>query len=123
MSKGRILVVDDESSVCAVLKAVLIAKGYVAAEASSGALAISQFGAFHPDLVLLDIRMPGMDGLETLRRLRDLNDKLLVIMLTGVDDRSTAQKAIELGACDYLTKPVSLEQLEVTLAVHLITED
>jgi|GEM_PF-3214259 len=66
--------------------------------------------------------MPGMSGLETLGKLKDLNPDLLVVMVTGVDDENTARQAIQAGACDYITKPINLEKLATCLSVHLLME-
>lgn len=120
---SRIMVVDDENSVRALLITLLTQKGYDVAGAASGPLALAKFISFHPHLVLLDINMPGMSGLETLRRLKALDPNLLVIMVTGVDDEYVAGEAIKAGACDYITKPISLAQLETHLSVHLLMEE
>lgn len=120
---SRIMVVDDEGSVRTLLMTLLTQKGYEVAGAASGPLALAKCISFHPHLVLLDINMPGMSGLETLKKLKDLNPNLLVIMVTGLDDEEVARVATEAGACDYITKPISLAQLETHLAVHLFMEE
>jgi DNA-binding response OmpR family regulator len=116
----RVLIVDDEDSVRTVLCTFLQRRGYDVAEAENGPLALIRFVAFRPHLVLLDLRMPGMNGIEVLQKLRDLDHSLPVIMVTGVEDEDTARESIRLGACDYIKKPFSYEQLDTHLAVHLM---
>ena len=120
---SRVLVVDDEESVREVLKTFLNERGYVVAEAASGPLAIASMDSFRPDIVLLDIRMPGMDGIEVLQRLKERRKDIPVLMVTATDDEDIARQAIRLGASDYITKPFSFAQLETNLMVHLLLDD
>jgi len=73
-------------------------------------------------MVLLDIRMPGMDGIAVLKKIRDLHPEMPVIMVTAEMDDATGRAAVESGATDYLTKPISLGQLNTHLTVHLFLE-
>ena len=116
----RILVVDDEQPVRSVLTTFLKKKGYTVAAAESGPLALAQLNTFEPHMVLLDIRMPGMDGLEALKKIKEHDPDLSVIMVTAEDDDKIGRKAMESGALDYITKPFSFEQLETHLSVHLL---
>jgi DNA-binding response OmpR family regulator len=109
---GRILIVDDEPSVREVLSEYFIEQGYAVETADSGenALAVARAGA--PDLILLDVRMHGMDGVETLRHLRELVPAVPVIMVTANEDVGLARETLKLGALDYVAKPFDFAYLE-----------
>lgn len=119
MASPSILVVDDDHAVCQMLAQFLVDHGYQATTAYSGPEALALASAETPDLVLLDLRMPGMDGVECLRQLKAQTPQVPVMMVTAVDDELVAARCIELGATEYLVKPVSLEQLRATLTKHL----
>jgi len=104
-----VLVVDDEKGVCDILKKILLQDGYEIYTVTSGARALLLMKGKPADLVLLDIMMPGMDGIETLRKLRDFNQDVVVIILTAYGTLGTAREAMELGAYDYITKPFNAE--------------
>jgi two-component system nitrogen regulation response regulator NtrX len=112
---ASILVVDDEESILSSLSSILEDEGYQVTVGKSGADAIRAYTIDPPDLMLLDIWMPEMDGLETLRRVRELVPTAQVMMMSGHGSIETAVKAIKLGAYDYIEKPLSLEN--VTLRV------
>ncbi len=116
----RILVVDDEIEVCNVLRDFLTVKGYDVYTASDGRTAIAKVKEIRPHIVLLDIMMPGMGGLETLKEIRKVDPRVGVIMVTAIFDEELGKRAIELGAYDYITKPVSLDYLETVLRVKMI---
>lgn len=103
---GLILIVDDEVNIRKSLEGVLGDEGYTCALAGDGAEAISKFQALHPALVLLDIWMPGMDGIETLRRMKEIRPHTPVIMMSGHATVSTAMKATKAGASDFVEKPL-----------------
>src|ERR1700678_4382722 len=107
----RILVVDDESSIRRALRPPLMELGFQVAEASRGEEALQQLrpGAF--DAVLLDVNMPGIGGIETLRRMRALSPRLPILMLTVRDQEEDKVAALDLGADDYVTKPFSTREL------------
>ena len=117
---NRVLLVDDEKSVRSVLAIFLGRSGYKVAEAESGPLALAQLETFQPEIVLLDIRMPGMDGVQTLQKIKERDSKIPVIMGTATTDEGIAQETIQLGARDYIVKSFSFEQLQTHLAVHLL---
>src|SRR5512139_3034413 len=106
---GPILIVDDEASIRKSLEGVLSDEGYSCALAADGADALDRLRDLHPSLVLLDIWMPGMDGIETLRRIKELQPGTPVIMMSGHATISTAIKATKVGASDFIEKPLELE--------------
>jgi len=111
--QARILIVDDEPTNRELLRDTLELRGYIVEEAGSGAEALARIAAAPPDVVLLDVAMPGMDGLEVCRKLKGdpLTAPLPVIMVTAHVDRKDRLAGIEAGADDYLTKPVDLQDL------------
>lgn len=117
---SRILVVDDEEPVRNVLTTFLVQKGYDVAEADGGPSALAQVERFRPHLVLLDIRMPGMDGIEVLKAIKQRAPEVSVIMVTATNDDEIGLQTMALGASDYLMKPFSFAQLETHLTVHLL---
>ena len=112
---ASILIVDDEVSILNSLSSILEDEGYEVSVAKSGVEALKLCAATAPELMMLDIWMPEMDGLETLRRLRELVPNTQVMMMSGHGSIETAVRAIKLGAYDYIEKPLSLEN--VTLRV------
>ena len=104
--KKTILVVDDEPRMIRFVKMNLDLEGYLTLEANNGYQALEKVRAHQPDLVLLDVEMPGMDGFETLRRVREISETP-VIMLTVRADEDDRIKGLDLGADDYITKPFS----------------
>ena len=108
--KRTVLVVDDESRMVRFVKMNLDLEGYLTLEANSGLQALEKVRDHQPDLVLLDVEMPGMDGFETLRRIREISDTP-VIMLTVRADEDDRIRGLDLGADDYVTKPFSPREL------------
>lgn len=120
----KILVVDDEPTLLQTVRAYLEQEGYEVRTAQNGQAALQEARAFDPDLVLLDIMLPGLDGLEVLRRLRqgdvapDLRD-VYVIVLTARGDEMDRVVGLELGADDYVTKPFSPRELVARVKASL----
>ncbi|HVG55037.1 MAG TPA: sigma-54 dependent transcriptional regulator [Vicinamibacterales bacterium] len=113
--KPRILVIDDEGAIRDSLRMILEYEDYQFAGAATGQEGISAVQRERPDLVLLDIKMPGMDGLEVLRKLHAFDETLPVVMISGHGTTATAVEAIRSGAVDFLDKPLSSERVIVTL--------
>ncbi|MDY6989144.1 MAG: sigma-54 dependent transcriptional regulator [Thermodesulfobacteriota bacterium] len=110
-----ILVVDDESSISLALSGILSDEGYETLTAPNGYEALKIIEEQAPDLVLLDIWMPGMDGIETLQEIKRTNPFLQVIIISGHGTIETAVKATKLGAYDFIEKPLSIEKVVVTI--------
>ena len=110
MRAKRVLVVDDEATVRDIVRRYLVADGFEVAEAADGPQALDQARALLPDLVVLDVLMPGMDGLEVLRRLRTATD-VPVILLTARAEEVDKLVGLSVGADDYVTKPFSPREL------------
>ena len=111
----RILVVDDEQGVREALRQVLEYEGMEIATAGSGDEALESMAGFHPHLVLLDVKMAGMDGLQTLAKIRTIDDTLPVVMISGHGSIQTAVEATQLGAYDFLEKPLDTDRILLTL--------
>ncbi|MBW1822226.1 MAG: response regulator [Deltaproteobacteria bacterium] len=118
----KILIVDDEVAVCDLLKDFLTLKGYEVFTASDGHTAINKAKEVCPHLVMLDIVMPGISGMEVLKEIKKLNPKTGIIMITAVPDQGIITKSIDLGAYDYIRKPMDLKHVEnvVMLAIKNI---
>lgn len=119
--KGKILVVDDEAPLLRAYRRILNRAGYAVETAPEGETACSMLGDKEFDVIISDIAMPGMDGLELLRRIREWNLDVPVVFITGNPAVETAAQAVEFGALRYLVKPVTPKQLEdvVDRAVRL----
>src|SRR5215218_598328 len=115
MPKSRILVIDDESAIRDSLRMTLEYEGYECLLAATGQEGLTLAERESPDLVLLDVKMPGMDGLEVLERLRGMNEALPVIVVSGHGTISTAVEATKKGAFDFIEKPFSSEKVLVSL--------
>jgi two-component system OmpR family response regulator len=110
-SEGRVLVVDDEAAISELITTALRFLGFEVASAASGFEALSKAGSFLPNLIILDVMLPDIDGFEVLRRLRAAEDHVPVIFLTARDEHDSKMRGFTHGGDDYLTKPFSLEEL------------
>lgn len=108
----KILVVDDENDICDFVKSFLAERGYSVRTATSGEDALEIVKSDRPDLVLLDIKMKGMDGIAALKHIKDLDRNIKVVMVTALDDQDRMDEAARLGAGEYITKPLALDNLE-----------
>ena len=111
-AKGRILVVDDEANARNALAEILREEGYGVETAADGFKGLARFREFLPDLVLTDLKMPGMDGVELLGKLREIEPTMPVIVMTAYGAVDTAVRAMRAGAIEYLTKPINTEAAE-----------
>jgi DNA-binding response OmpR family regulator len=116
----KILVVDDEPEACDALKEFLSMKGYEVSTAQDGQTALRKIKEYDPQIVLLDVIMPGMNGIKVLQEIKKMDPKIGVIMVTVVTDEAQAKKTLELGAYDYITKPVDLNYLETVVLVKIL---
>lgn len=117
---GKILVVDDEPEVCEYLEDFLGRRGYEVSSAFNGKEALEKIKALRPHIVLLDILMPGMNGLEVLKEARTLDSRMGIIMVTAVQEETVAKQALAAGAHDYITKPIDLNYLENAILVKIM---
>jgi DNA-binding NtrC family response regulator len=111
----RILIVDDETHIRRIIAVMLAEKGFEVKEAESGEQAVALFPEFRPDIVTLDVKLPGMDGLATLRALLSQSKPVDCIMMTAYGTISSAVEAMKIGAFDYLTKPFDNDELLLTI--------
>ena len=116
-----VLIVDDEPRIRELLRDFLTSKEYEVIEAASGGEGLKRLREERPHLVLLDINMPGMSGLEVLRAAKAIDPAVGVIMVTGVHDEEIGRQAMQEGAFDYITKPLDLQYLEKCLWYKVTT--
>ncbi|HVQ28566.1 MAG TPA: sigma-54 dependent transcriptional regulator [Vicinamibacteria bacterium] len=114
-SKGRIVVIDDEVNAANALETLLREDGYEVAKAHDGRAGLALIERQEPDIVLTDLRMPELDGLQLLTRLKQIRPECMVILMTAYGTVKTAVKAMKMGAEDYVSKPIEMDELEVTL--------
>lgn len=115
----KILTIDDEQGVCDVINKNFSMVGYKTFSANNSMTALELFKREQPDVVFLDIMMPGVDGFELLKSLKTINDNNIVIMVSALRDPGSVKKAKELGALDFITKPFSLEHLRDLIAQNI----
>jgi DNA-binding response OmpR family regulator len=112
---GRVLVVDDDETVRDVVRRYLEVAGFTVDQAGDGAEGLAQFAAHEPDLVVLDVMMPGINGLEVCKRLRQVS-QVPIVMLTALGEEENRIAGLQLGADDYVTKPFSPKELALRVA-------
>jgi len=121
VAKNKILVVDDEQLIRWSLEQNLKKQGYEVVTAASGEDALRMVKEEEPNLMLLDIQLPGMNGMEVLEKVKEINEEIIVIMVTALGILETAVKAMRLGAFDYINKPFNLEELAIIIKKALET--
>lgn len=112
MKRRKILIIDDDQSLIESLEMFLSEKGYVVGCALTAKEGLEKNRSFEPDIIILDIRLPDMDGLDVLQELRKDYKEKSVIIITAFHDMDTTIKAMKRGACEYITKPIDIEELE-----------
>jgi len=111
VAQKSILVADDDASIRSLLKQLLADEGFAVLEASTGIEVVDKVKESSPDLVIMDVRMPELDGIEALARLKSTNPKTAVLIMTAFGSSNAAIRAMELGAFDYITKPFELDKI------------
>ncbi len=112
---NKILVVDDEEEIIQVLKEFLKMKGYEVFTAQNGFAALEKINETRPSVVLLDIIMPGINGIDTLIKIKESDQNIGVVMMSALSDRELVKKALQLGAYDYIIKPFDLKYLDMVI--------
>jgi len=118
----KILVVDDEPNVLDVIQSFLENEGYEVLVAESGAMMMGELEETEPNIILLDIRMPDIDGLQCLRIIKDRYPGIEVVMMSGFATAQMAKKSLEIGAFDYIRKPISFNHLKEVIQQIKITK-
>lgn len=113
--KPQILVVDDEKDICVFFEKVLIPEGYEVFTALDGESSLRIIEEKRPDIVLLDLKMSKMDGIEVLRRIKRIDKNIIVIIITAYGTMDTARMAMKIGAYDYITKPFDLNYIKTVI--------
>ncbi|HBH49096.1 MAG TPA: hypothetical protein DDX98_10670 [Bacteroidales bacterium] len=121
MSKGKILIVDDEMVGRQLLQALLIVEGYEPFLAKSGREALELVNQVYPDLILMDIMMPDMNGYQTIKELKKDNKlkKTPVVIISALDDRDSKSRGLNVGASDFISKPYESEKVLTIIKEHL----
>lgn len=119
----KILIIDDEKDMQSVLACLVKSEGYEAVVAGNGNTALKEISTHSPDLILLDIRLPGIDGMTLLKRIREIDRNIIIIMITGHGDIKDAVRAMKLGAFDYITKPFNNEDIIAAIKNALQAKD
>lgn len=120
--KINTLVVDDEIETAESIKNYLLKKGYDVDVAFTGEDALLKIKANKPDIVLLDIRLPGMDGIIILKTIKDIDKSIVVIMTSAIEDEKVIQEALKIGADGYIVKPFNMAKLEATILSNTLNK-
>ena len=112
---AKILIVDDESSIRRVFRDILEHEKYTVDEAADGMDALAKIEKTKYDVIIMDIKMPKMDGLETLSKIQNISADVPVIMISGHADIETAVQAVKMGAFDFISKPLDLQRILITI--------
>ena len=123
VNKTKILVIDDEKDLCFLFKKILTPEGYTVFTAGNGYDGIKINQKNDPDIILLDLKMPGIDGIETLRRIRKKDSGVIVIIITGYGDAETIREAEDLNVYEYMSKPFNNETVLKTIKEAAASKD
>ncbi|MDT3429000.1 two-component system response regulator (stage 0 sporulation protein F) [Paenibacillus forsythiae] len=121
MEKKKVLIVDDQNGIRILLMEVFNSEGYTTLQAANGKAALDIVRSDCPDLVLLDMKIPGMDGLEILKHIKEINSAVKVIMMTAYGELDMIKEATKLGALMHFTKPFDIDEMRVAVNMHLRT--
>ncbi|RXZ80005.1 response regulator [Paenibacillaceae bacterium] len=119
MEKKKVLIVDDQNGIRVLLVEVFSSEGYLTFQASNGKLALEIVRQESPDLVLLDMKIPGMDGLEILKHVKAIDKEIKVIMMTAYGELDMIKEATDLGALMHFTKPFDIDEMRVAVNMQL----
>ncbi|CDN42610.1 MULTISPECIES: response regulator [Paenibacillus] len=119
MDKKKVLIVDDQNGIRVLLMEVFTSEGYTTFQASNGKLALDIVRNENPDLVLLDMKIPGMDGLEILKHVKTINRSIKVIMMTAYGELDMIKEATDLGAVMHFTKPFDIDEMRLAVNMQL----
>ena len=117
----KVLVLDDEKGLCEDIKEFFVYRGYKVFAATSGEQAVSIINKEKLDILVLDIKMEGIDGLKVLKTAKEKDPKVKAIMVTALRDEDMKRQALALGASEYITKPFSYEKIE-TIIIHMVNQ-
>jgi two-component system response regulator (stage 0 sporulation protein F) len=115
----KVLIVDDQNGIRILLMEVFNSEGYTTFQAANGKIALEIVEKESPDLVLLDMKIPGMDGLEILKHIKEMNPSIKVIMMTAYGELDMIKEATELGALMHFTKPFDIDEMRVAVNMQL----
>lgn len=119
MEKKKILIVDDQNGIRVLLVEVFSVEGYSTFQAPNGKLALEIVRRESPDLVLLDMKIPGMDGLDILKHIKQIDPSIKVIMMTAYGELDMIKEATDLGALTHFTKPFDIDELRIAVNTEL----
>ncbi|SMF92558.1 two-component system, response regulator, stage 0 sporulation protein F [Paenibacillus uliginis N3/975] len=119
MDKHKVLIVDDQNGIRILLMEVFSSEGYETYQAANGKIALDIVRKHEPDLVLLDMKIPGMDGLEILKHIKQMNPDIKVIMMTAYGELDMIKEATDLGALMHFTKPFDIDEMRLAVNMQL----